>query len=377
MNTTLFEDVLTECLYDLDGEAYADAAGESGKSRDRFLYARCYVVAAGEKFYEKVEDNPSKMPTSIDEWCEPLLYAACRAWAEALRRQPWHDADLHRMSRRFGEVTLSRTQSASGRCVPSRGPECLRVVATTWHGIPCLVPLHSNDTVVGTPLRWTTPGNAAILSRRRPAFKQFGNRLMKVPSALFGTDRDVKKRSAGVLRRIAAGAPLMEAVAEAPSLETSDTEGLLLLGNPGEPASSDQNHVFYVLQAQMAEAIVDKRIDSARAQALFDECLGTAWSTLGMMSMMVGAIWTSRHPERAWNLLHAYERHWSTFVAEGPRYSSDLVTGGKELWEVPSFLGPVLAYCGVPDDVLRERLFREGLPPLLKYVRRPGPTGAS
>jgi len=23
------------------------------------------------------------MPTSIDEWCEPLLYAARRAWAES------------------------------------------------------------------------------------------------------------------------------------------------------------------------------------------------------------------------------------------------------------------------------------------------------
>jgi hypothetical protein len=76
-----FEDVLTECLYDIDSEAHADAAGESGKSGDGFLYARCYVVASGETYYQGVLSDPAKMPRSIEQWCEPLLYAAPRAWA--------------------------------------------------------------------------------------------------------------------------------------------------------------------------------------------------------------------------------------------------------------------------------------------------------
>ena len=76
-----FEDVLTECLYDIDSEAHADAAGASGQSGDGFLYARCYVVASGQTYYQSVLGDPAKMPRSIEEWCEPLLYVARRAWA--------------------------------------------------------------------------------------------------------------------------------------------------------------------------------------------------------------------------------------------------------------------------------------------------------
>jgi len=76
-----FENLLTECLYDIDSEAHADAAGESGKSGDGFLYARCYVVASGETYYQGVLRDPATMPKSIEEWCEPLLYVARRAWA--------------------------------------------------------------------------------------------------------------------------------------------------------------------------------------------------------------------------------------------------------------------------------------------------------
>jgi len=76
-----FEDKLSYFLYNLDGEKYADNAGESGESDDGFLYARCWVVAKGRNHYEKVLANPQKMPKEICQWCEPLLYAASRAWA--------------------------------------------------------------------------------------------------------------------------------------------------------------------------------------------------------------------------------------------------------------------------------------------------------
>lgn len=78
-----FENHLTQCLYDIDGQTYADQAGESGRSGDGFLYARCYVVAKGKKHYDALKADPSQMPKSLDEWCEPLLYVAQRAWASA------------------------------------------------------------------------------------------------------------------------------------------------------------------------------------------------------------------------------------------------------------------------------------------------------
>lgn len=78
-----FENILAQCLYDIDGKVYADEAEESGQSDDCFLYARCYVVAQGKQHYEAVKADPTKMPKSLDHWCESLLYVAQRAWAAA------------------------------------------------------------------------------------------------------------------------------------------------------------------------------------------------------------------------------------------------------------------------------------------------------
>ena len=76
-----FDEQLARVLYDLDTRAHADAAGDSGKSADGFLYARCFVVASGQKTYERVLGNPREMPKN-DEWCEALLGVAAQAWAQ-------------------------------------------------------------------------------------------------------------------------------------------------------------------------------------------------------------------------------------------------------------------------------------------------------
>ena len=77
-----FDELLALKLYALDGEVYAAHAGESGESGDGFLYIRCYVVASGREFYEDVVRNPERMPNSIEQWCEGLLYVYLKAWAE-------------------------------------------------------------------------------------------------------------------------------------------------------------------------------------------------------------------------------------------------------------------------------------------------------
>jgi hypothetical protein len=75
-----FEEILAEKLYALDGERFADAAGEAGKSDDAFLYARCYVVARGDAFYNLVLSDPSKFPPDVD--LEPILYVVEQAYSE-------------------------------------------------------------------------------------------------------------------------------------------------------------------------------------------------------------------------------------------------------------------------------------------------------
>lgn len=83
-----FHDHLAQALYGLDGESYAEHAGDAGGSDDSFLYARCYVVAHGKDHYAHVRAAPKKMPKSIDQWCESLLYVAPKAWSRQTGKDP-------------------------------------------------------------------------------------------------------------------------------------------------------------------------------------------------------------------------------------------------------------------------------------------------
>lgn len=77
-----FEEILAKALYGIDGRLFAANAGDSGRSDDGFLYCRCWVVANGREYYDAVLADPEKMPKTIGEWCEPLLYVASEAWAK-------------------------------------------------------------------------------------------------------------------------------------------------------------------------------------------------------------------------------------------------------------------------------------------------------
>jgi hypothetical protein len=81
-----FEEALAQKLYAIDGEVYANNAGESGQSDDAFLYMRLYVVARGRDYYETVRLHPERLPRSIDQWCEPLLYVYKYAWEKLTGR---------------------------------------------------------------------------------------------------------------------------------------------------------------------------------------------------------------------------------------------------------------------------------------------------
>jgi hypothetical protein len=81
-----FHNILNEKLYALDGQRFAEQLGsnryssESDKhfSVDSFLYARCCVVANGKKFFDKVSNDPTKMPKEFT--FESLLYLPALAW---------------------------------------------------------------------------------------------------------------------------------------------------------------------------------------------------------------------------------------------------------------------------------------------------------
>ena len=83
-----FYSLLAHALYEIDGETYADNAGDAGGSDDGFLYARCYVVARGRDFYNAVKSDPSQMPQDLNQWCESLLYVAPNAWGRITGSEP-------------------------------------------------------------------------------------------------------------------------------------------------------------------------------------------------------------------------------------------------------------------------------------------------
>lgn len=83
-----FAEQLARHLYAIDGREYADNAGQSGGSGDGFLYLRCFVVAKGQAFYERVKADPTKTPNKIENWCESLLSVPDEAW------EAKHDAEF-------------------------------------------------------------------------------------------------------------------------------------------------------------------------------------------------------------------------------------------------------------------------------------------
>ncbi|MBK9015723.1 MAG: DUF4240 domain-containing protein [Saprospiraceae bacterium] len=78
----LFQDKLSEKLYQLDTRAHADGylskQDDDYLSVDDFLYVRCAVVAEGKAYYEQILNNPSEIPVDID--FEHLLSLADEAY---------------------------------------------------------------------------------------------------------------------------------------------------------------------------------------------------------------------------------------------------------------------------------------------------------
>ena len=68
-----FEEILSEKLFQLDGEVYAVKRGFFGLkkkneyiSADDFLYTRCVVVVNGKDFFEDVVKNPKRFPHDLE-----------------------------------------------------------------------------------------------------------------------------------------------------------------------------------------------------------------------------------------------------------------------------------------------------------------------
>lgn len=91
-NIHQFQDILSEKLWLLDTPKHAkrfiDAHPKGRLSVDDFLYARCAVVAEGQKYFAEVLASPEKMPLEIV--FEPLLFLAASAYESKTSKQFVH-----------------------------------------------------------------------------------------------------------------------------------------------------------------------------------------------------------------------------------------------------------------------------------------------
>ncbi|MDZ7878649.1 MAG: DUF4240 domain-containing protein [Saprospiraceae bacterium] len=82
----LFADMLAVKLHRLDAKVFAENIGDDAYSPnnyfsvDNFLYARCCVIANGQKAYESVLQNPVLMPKNLT--FESLLSLASKAYSK-------------------------------------------------------------------------------------------------------------------------------------------------------------------------------------------------------------------------------------------------------------------------------------------------------
>ena len=84
----LFEDFLSEKLFNLDTKAHAEAymhqQTDDYFSADDFLYVRCAVVAEGALYYKHITANPSAL--SVDKDFEHILSVAAEAYKQKTGR---------------------------------------------------------------------------------------------------------------------------------------------------------------------------------------------------------------------------------------------------------------------------------------------------
>jgi hypothetical protein len=108
-----FEDILSEKLYILDQQKFAEQIGENAFlpnkyfSVDAFLYTRACVVANGKDTYEQVLNNPKNMPKGIS--FEPLLSLASKAYIKKTGKTFFirhHTITKHTLTKKPGQQNI-------------------------------------------------------------------------------------------------------------------------------------------------------------------------------------------------------------------------------------------------------------------------------
>ncbi len=188
---------------------------------------------------------------------------------------------------------------------------------------------------------------------------------MQIPSVLYGTAKEVRRASVNIGRSLHKGASWDEVFGYS-FVDTAANDGLFLMDGPELFAPKlPHYHVYALLHEILAIISNQEQID-----AVFKNCLLTAWGTLSLTSGRLLATQRLFHeyPARHIPLVRAVIRYFETFTGEGRRFLSGY-QGEVSFWEMSTNLKVVLAHMGVPTDALLTKLPPGGIEELLTMFK--------
>jgi hypothetical protein len=144
-------------------------------------------------------------------------------------------------------------------------------------------------------------------------------------------------------------------------IDVRDTSGLIMVGDPS-PLLGGMNVRLYAPFWELDKVFVSRQASLESSIRAFDEALGYAWSSLGLLSQACYRWFLDS--ERSDRFLQAMIAHWPEIDAVGRRYTIGGQTG-EALWDLPHKLKFVLANRGVPQPRLVQPLPPGGIPALL------------
>jgi hypothetical protein len=194
---------------------------------------------------------------------------------------------------------------------------------------------------------------------------------LQIPSALYGTQKEVATRAKGMVKRVAKGEPLASVVGSE-LLDPTGVSGLVLTRRSRVLSQVPAVHAYAPLD-QIGIGVFEGRYPGDLMDRIFRDALALPWGVLSLIS----------HDNNRW--FFPEPRHlpfgekaiewWPLLDGIGPRYTFG-TTPGERLWSVPNNLHYVAGHLGVPLDDLKKPLPPGGLA-ALDALRVSRPNGAN
>jgi len=194
---------------------------------------------------------------------------------------------------------------------------------------------------------------------------------LQIPSALYGTQKEVTTRAKAMVKRLAAGESLAVVVGS-DLLDPTGVPGLVLTRRSRVLSQVPNVHAYAPLD-QVCNEVFNGVYPDDLMERVFREALNVPWGVLSLVC----------HDNNSWFISEA--RHlpfwekavesWPALDGVGPKYTFG-GTNAEHLWFVPNNLHYVAAHLGVPlDELKRKPLPPGGLAALdALWVRRAGAT---